>query len=288
MSELLRINNKLMLNSNNKLISVVDFKEWQSFYYLTYFVKNANGTLKTYQSGNRVDVTPTSPTTYYNSQIDDHGFGSMNFVNVTTSTNNNYDYWNKCTLTAEQATALKNGAIQIELMYYQTGTPSTSDHGRFGGSNFGTTGDDSGFMFPHIGSNKFEFIIRSSNPSYATTMTSYVSSITTFRNSEWNSFQSNFSNFANKCTHLVCTYSLKDSKALIWLNGVLSAKYTLKASFVTALQNMLTNNTVYFTINPAIMFAGQYVSQWGIREAIWTEEKNYDSPTTPYLPVAEY
>ena len=48
------------------------------------------------------------------------------------------------------------------------------------------------------------------------------------------------------------------------------------------------NNTVTAALNTANLASTVWLSQFGVREAVWTEEKNYDPIVKPYLSVNEY
>ena len=291
MSNLIRINNKLM-TKNNKLLTAAAYvppvpSEWETFYILTYYTKTQDNKIRCYSLGETVDITPTGPITYYTSENLSTPYGTMNFAGATTRYNstNTGNYWATYTLTDDQANAFINQDLQFEMLIQQTGTGTSSGDGN-AQSKLGSTNNWAAFMFPHCntgGDVEGTFYIPNVTSSISITLyKDYMDKFDT--NSQWRCAKLLGTYMADKVTHVCFTYSLKNKKCLFWVDGALSAKYTLGDNFVNTVTSNINNKSWPFTFitNPC-QLGNRLVSQWGIRPAVWTEEHDYTPPTAPYL-----
>lgn len=249
-----------------------------TFYFLTYFYKNPDSTIRTYQSGNRVDVTPTANMATYKSKNESYGTGTLNYASSTSRSSSGYT--TTYSLNSEQQEYWRNGAIQYEYIFNYTSWAES-----------GTIIPLQSFSYMHKldwQSSRFEFLMNSRSP------TNSQSSISrrdtrwgTFTNSEWISFQSSSSNWSAGTYHLVCTLDLVNKKTLFWLNGILQGVVVWKDTFINNRKNELSTNTT-LALNTANLGSTVWISQLGIRPAVWTEEQNYTPPAKPYLSTEEY
>lgn len=249
-----------------------------SFYFLTYFYKNPDGTIRTYQSGNRVDVTPTSDMTTYKSKSENYGTGTLNYASSTSR--NSSGYTTTYSLNSAQQDYWRTGAVQYEYIFNFTEW-----------AECGTIIPLESFMYTlklDWQSSRYEFLIHCRNPTYSqSSISRRDTKWNTFTNYEWVSFQSNKSNWSAGTYHLVCTFDIAHKKTLFWINGILQGVVYWKDAFITNRINQLaTNSTI--ELNTANLASTVWISQLGVRPAVWTEEQNYTPLSKPYLSTEEY
>lgn len=249
-----------------------------TFYFLTYFYKNTDGTIRSYQSGNRVDVTPTCDMSLYKNKTETYGDGNLNYASSTTRSSSGYT--TSYSLTSAQQNYWQTGAVQYEYIFNYTTWAESS-----------TIIPLESFMYTHKldwQSSRFEFLIHCNNPKYSqSSFSSRDNRWSTFSNYEWVSFQSNKSNWSAGTYHLVCTFDIANKKTLFWINGILQGVVYWKDTFITNRINELATNST-LALNTANLASTVWISQLGIRPAVWTEEQNYTPLTKPYLSVDEY
>lgn len=248
------------------------------FYYLTYFLKNDNGTIRTYQNGQRVDVAPTSSSSYYKFKTENYGTGTINYISATST--NSSGYTANYTLTSAQQDAWKVGALQYEYIFHFTSWSSS-----------GTIIPLEELSYMHKldwQSSRFEFLMHCSDPNYAqSSITSKDSRWSTFTNYEWISFQSSSSNWPAGTYHLVCTLDFTTKKTLFWINGILQGVVVWNDTFINNRKSQMSSNcTLRFNTNQ--LASTVWISQMGIRPAVWTEEQDYTPLSKPYMSVDEY
>ena len=251
-----------------------------TFYFLTYFYKNPDGTIRSYQSGERVDVTPTANMSTYKSKTESFGTGELNYASSTSRSDSGFT--TSYSLTPAQRASWKTGAVQYEYIFNFTSWAAS-----------GTIIPLQSFMGMHKldwQDSRFEILnLTRGEMNYASnSMSSRDSKWGTFRNYEWNSFQSSSSNWSPGTYHLVCTLDLVNKKTLFWINGVLQGVVYWKDNYINNYKLPELNNTVTAALNTANLASTVWLSQFGVREAVWREEKNYDPIVKPYLSVNEY
>lgn len=249
-----------------------------SFYFLTYFYKNPDGTIRTYQSGNRVDVTPTANMSTYKSKTASYGTGTLNYASSTSRSSSGYT--TTYSLTPAQQNYWRTGAVQYEYIFNFTSW-----------AECGNIIPLSSFLYMHIldwQSGRFEFLVYCNNPNYSqSSISRRDNKWNTFTNYEWISFQSNKSNWSAGTYHLVCTLDLVNKKTLFWINGVLQGVVVWKDTFINNRKNELATKTT-LNLNTANLASTVWISQLGIRPAVWTAEQNYTPLSKPYLSTEEY
>lgn len=251
-----------------------------TFYFLTYFYKNGDGTIRTYQNGNRVDVTPTCDMSLYKNKTETFGTGEFNYASSTSRSGNGYT--TTYDLTADQRNYWKTGAVQYEYVFNYTAWASS-----------GTIIPLQTFMGMHKldwQDSRFEFLnLTRGEMRYGSSgMAARDSKWGTFRNYEWNSFQSNSSNWSAGTYHLVCTLDIVNKKTLFWINGILQGVVNWKADYINNYKLPELNGTVTASLNTANLASTVWLTQFGIRPAVWTAEQNYTPISKPYLSVNEY
>lgn len=264
--------------------STVDYVEPQhdpivdTFYYLTYFYKNPDGTIRTYQGGQRVDTMPTANMSYYKDKTETFGTGTVHYVSSTTRSNSGYTA--NYSLTSDQQNFWKTGAVQYEYILHYTAWGES-----------GTIIPLESFAYTHkldYQSSRFEFLIHCSTPTYPqNSITKVDNRWSTFTNYEWVSFQSSSSNWPAGTYHLVCTLDIANKRTLFWINGKLQGKVYWKDAFITnRINDMATNSTLQ--LNTANLASTVWISQLGVRPAVYVEERDYDELAKPYLSTEEY
>lgn len=270
-----------------------------TFYVLTYFDKAnkydssaTSSQIRAYNLGTAYNFTAETDISNYTSEIDDKGFGSMLYVGNTSRVSGDQQTgWMKYQMTSDQVAAYMNGTpIQYEFLIYINGTNSTYCGG-VAGSTDGPVNSWYNQCFPHMDSGSMECMSNYSGVSSPTSSMSSLDSniVTTFSSGSWRSLKFKYSWLANNCRHLCYTHFYAENKLLAWADGKLVAKVYYSNNYKNAFTTRLNNGLLpTFVINPAAFTPSMRISQFGIRPAVWTEERNYDKPTSPYLSTAQY
>lgn len=249
-----------------------------TFYFLTYFYKNPDGTIRSYQSGERVDITPTANMSTYKSKAESFGTGELNYASSTSRSDSGYT--TSYSLTSAQQNAWLSGALQYEYVFNFTSW-----------ANSGTIIPLMSFMYMHKldwQNARFEFLNHCTTPYYyQSSAVSKDSKWNVFTNYEWVAFQSSSGNWSPGTYHLVCTFDIPNKKTLFWINGILQGVVVYKDTYMAnRVAEIATNSTL--ELNTANLASTVWISQLGIRPAVWTEEQNYTMPAKPYLSTEEY
>lgn len=250
-----------------------------TFYFLTYFYKNPDGTIRSYQSGNRVDITPTANMSTYKSKAESFGTGELNYASSTSRSDSGFT--TSYSLTPAQRTSWKTGAVQYEYIFNFTSWAASG--------NIIPLSSFLKMLILDWQYSRFEFLnLTRGEMNYASSsVVSRDSKWRTFTNYEWVSFQSNSSNWTPGTYHLVCTLDIPNKKLLFWINGILQGVVVWKDQFINNRISELDSGAT-LSVNTANLASTVWLSQFGVREAIWREEKNYDPIVKPYLSVNEY
>lgn len=88
--------------------------------------------------------------------------------------------------------------------------------------------------------------------------------------------------------HLVVTISKKNNFLRIWDNGVLQFNATLNwLKTDNEILSVVSGDGFKNSVNIGNL-AEFYVSQFGVREGVWTDAIDYTAPTQPYLAIGDY
>lgn len=250
-----------------------------TFYFLTYFYKNPDGTIRSYQSGERVDITPTANMSTYKSKAESFGTGELNYASSTSR--NDSGYTTSYSLTPAQRTYWKTGAVQYEYIFNFTSWAASG--------NIIPLSSFLKMLILDWQGSRFEFLnLTRGEMNYASSsVVSKDSKWRTFTNYEWVSFQSSSSNWSPGTYHLVCTLDIPNKKLLFWINGILQGVVVWKDQFINNRIAELDSGAT-LSVNTSNLASTVWLSQFGVREAVWTEEQNYTMPAKPYLSTEEY
>lgn len=269
---------------------------FESFYFLSYCqqAKNVSSSLNTniryYEKG----VAKESP---YNDNptrlgiVDlESNFGTFKGVHSTSvySPANWTTYQMQIPFTQDMANALiGDNGLQLELVFKLESTGNigaTSNYARYVPVNMG--------YLPRVMSYGSGYNYSRStgalDDSPITTITNFTGNTNgfTFQTSRKYIFLPSNSTLGTTPHHLVITVSKKNQFIRIWLDGVLSIN--------TAINIADSDSTILGKVGSALQgwqmanVNNLIVTQIGVREAVWTEAQNYNSPSAPYLAVSEY
>lgn len=284
----LQFNNRTILTpSRDSFVAFVAtpaVPEWQTFTCLTYFMRlsdlGLSGTnFRYYNKGEATTSAYNDNPSRFSHTTSSTSFGDMNtiYVGSVYSPGNWTTYQFRYTYTAEDLNYMINGnGLQIEIVYMNTSTSTPySNYARYWMSTFPVnlwnSGSGYNYSYGYLDSDGF---------SDAFTLSNVVAS----NNWSYSYSRARRSKDTSKWHHLVIVISKKNNYIRFWDNGVLSFKADLTWNKTD--EQILSAN---YMLNANLAnLPNMYVSQLGVREAVWTEAKNYDPPTTPYLSTSEY
>lgn len=291
----LQYNNRTILTpSRDSFVAFVatpTVPEWQTFTCLSYFMRlsdlGLSGTnFRYYNKGEATYSAYNDNPSRFSHTTSSTSFGNMNtiYVGSAYAPGNFSTYQFRYNYTAEDLNNLIDGnGLQIEIVYMNTSTSTPGgNYARYWMSTFPGNLWNSGNGYQYTSGNlDFEF-----NPSSTYTL----GTVNAYNNwsygyySQTSNYRARRAKNTNVWHHLVVVISKKNNCLRIWDNGILSINATLTWNKTDA----EIRNTSYMLNANLANLPNMYVSQLGVREAVWTEAKNYDPPTAPYLSTSEY
>ena len=286
----LQYNNRTILTpSRDSFVAFTDAppvpsEEWKTFSCLSYFMRlsdlGLSGTnFRYYNKGEAAYSAYNNNPSRFSRTQSTTNIGDMNTIYVSNyyAPSNWTTYQFRYTYTAEDLGYMINGdGLQIEIVYKNAATSVPGgNYARYWIDTFPVNLWNSGSGYNYRAS-----YLDSDGFSNAFTLSNVVTS----NNWSYSYSRARRSKDTSNWHHLVIVISKKNNYIRFWDNGILSFK-----------ADLTWNKTDSEILSAGYMLNAQlanlpnmYVSQLGVREAVWTEAQNYNIPSAPYLAISDY
>lgn len=300
-----------MLHYNNRMITIGDrwiepvagsgptpVQEWQTFSCLSYFKKlselgGTGNAFRYYNKGQAAVAEYTDDPSRLTSATSTTTFGDMNTVrcNTTYAPASWTTYQFRYDLTTEDVGYMLTGnGLQIECVYMWSswGSVPSNNYARAWVSQFPVNLWNCGSGYGYTTNYLYADLPMTDNFNIATVATYTTPGTWDYINRYQGAYGLRRSKNLGSWRHMVVTISKKNNFLRIWDNGVLQFDATLNwLKTDNEILSVVSGDGFKNSVNIANL-SYFYVSQFGVREAVWTEARDYTAPTEPYLAIGDY